>query len=142
MISMKTIIIINTFLLVLSITGCGSSDDASTLSPSDTLLGDWSYTYPNQCVETNTYSSTNVWSGSALDERQTGTYIFTENNSGGKHSLSVNITSDNGLPDCNGVSAVTLGSTAIAFVVFLSNTTMELYRNESDTTAYVTVTKN
>ena len=137
---MNAIISIKILLITILIMGCSSSDDVST-SPLATLIGGWLYTYPNQCVETNNFNSNGSWNESALDEIQSGTYTFVQNNSGGKHTLTVQITDDNGLPGCNGNSIDGTGVSAIVYVVFSTSTAMEWYLNENDKSPAVVLTK-
>ncbi len=134
-----------TFISLL-VSACGSSSDTSetsVISDSKSIVGTWSFIYPsNGCTESYTFNTNGSWSESSLDEVQTGTYTFDETvNTGERHALSIIVTSDNGLPDCNGVSGDATGVNGTVYVEFPSNLIMEWYLVVSGGTADLVLTK-
>jgi len=98
-------------------------------------------THENQCQETTTYHSNGTWTNIALDEIQTGSYVFTDIAASDRYSLAVTIEADNGLPDCDGDSELDTGLSVNVFVGFPSDLSMELYISEDDTSPFYTFTK-
>ncbi len=110
----------------LILTGCGALDDND--SSSSRLIGNWTYSYPNQCEEITAFNEDNTWQTTSLDSVESGIYLFIENNSGEKHTLDITVLADNGLPDCDGASnAIASGTAFSIYTVFLSPTIMEFY---------------
>ena len=116
------------FVLIL-IQGCSSDGDSGTATATNSLLGTWAFVYQSSgCIESYAFNSNGTWSESALDERQTGTYTFDETvNAGERHALSILVTSDNGLPDCEGNSSDATGVTGTIYVSFPNVSVMEWY---------------
>ncbi len=129
-------------LFILLITGCNDSGDSSDTT-TNSIIGTWAYTYPNsQCVETYTFNSNGTWSESSLDERMTGTYTFDETvNTGEKHAVTIVVTTDNLLADCNGESIDGTGDTGTIYATFPTSNTTEWYNLITDTTPTYTLTK-
>ncbi len=128
-------------LITLTILGCGASSD-NTSNSADKLIGTWTYTYPNQCVETTTFSKDNTWLITALDSIQSGTYSFSEGDPGGKHTVELTVSEDNGLPDCAGESnTIPTGITLPVYVLFPLTTTLEIYFEKDHITPAYSLTK-
>jgi len=136
----KTVYKINLLLIALILSGCGSSDN-NVSDVNSKLVGSWLLTHENQCQETTTYHSNGTWTNIALDEIQTGSYTFADNAANDKHSLAMTIEGDNGLADCQGNSELSTGLSASVFVSFPSDSIMELYISENDTSPFFTFTK-
>lgn len=135
-------VFIVTFLTLVS--ACSSSGGGSSSPTTGSVVGTWSYIYPSSgCEESYTYNSDGSWSEFSLDEKQSGTYTFDQTaNTGGKYSLYMEITSDNGLSDCNGVSVNDTGTKGTVYVLFKNNNTvMEWYLNANSNTPDFIVTK-
>jgi hypothetical protein len=136
---MKTPKVFSFTILLLALIGCGSFNESS-ISVEKQLIGSWSYIYPNQCEEINTFNSDGTWSQTALDEISSGTFEFVEDSAAGKHPLAVNIIEDNGLADCQGESKTKAGSVSV-YATFPTEKTMNWYLSESDESPAITVTK-
>jgi hypothetical protein len=133
------------FILILVFTsGCGSSGNDTGSSITNSIVGSWSFIYPSSgCEESYTFNSNGTWSESALDEIQMGTYTFDETvNAGERHSLSIVITSDNGLSDCEGDSSNDTGVSGTVYASFKnSDATMEWYLNLTGGTSSIILSK-
>jgi hypothetical protein len=127
----------------LLISSCGDSDSTNDSTNTNSIIGTWSFIYPsNGCTESYTFNSNGTWTESALDEIQTGTYTFDETiNTGERHALSIIITSDNGLSDCNGVSSDATGVSGTVYAEFPSNLILEWYLVLTGGTADLVLTK-
>jgi len=135
---MKAVNKIGLAVLVIFISGCGSSGSDAVDSK---LVGSWLLTHENQCQETTTYHSNGTWTNIALDEIQTGSYTFSDIASNDRHSLAVTIEGDNGLADCQGNSELDTGLSVSVFVSFPSDSIMEFYIFEGDASPFFTFTK-
>jgi hypothetical protein len=125
--------------------GCGGSSGGDSSSDTSSIVGHWSYIYPaSSCEESYSFNVNGTWSESSLDEVQSGTYTFDETvNAGERHALSIVITSDNGLSDCNGVSSNDTGVTGTVYAVFTNNdTTMEWYETLTGGSTSIVLNKN
>ena len=126
-------------LIISCLYGCDSTEENNTDSY-NTLIGTWKHTYSNLCEETHTFSSSNNWRVTALNEISIGTFTFSENETDTKHSMLITVTYDNGLSDCNGNSSLDLGSVLI-YVKFPSSSIMEWYIDINSTTPNFTLEK-
>ena len=123
------------FFAVFLIQGCGggnsSGEEGATVTRS--ILGEWRYVYPaTQCVEVNTFNENGAYQGIALDEIYSGNYTFDSTiPEGSRHKISLSITEDNGLSDCNGSSSIDVGLEVTLYVEFISENTIVYYENNS-----------
>tara|TARA_R110001592_G_scaffold361223_1_gene671384 strand:+ start:83 stop:496 length:414 start_codon:yes stop_codon:yes gene_type:complete len=133
--------IVNKIFLAISIIilfGCGSSSNKESDSK---LVGSWLLTHPNECQETTTYNANGTWTNIALDEIQTGSYVFTDLPSSDRYSLNITVQADNGLADCDGDSELDTGLSLEVFLSFPTESSMELYLFQNDTTPFYSFTK-
>lgn len=107
-------------------TGVGNELKTRT---TNSITGIWSFTYPaTQCVETYNFKTDGTFSVTSLDEVAGGTYIFEETVvTGTRHLLSLAITADNGLSDCNGLSEDNSGMNATIYQNHKSATVIEWF---------------
>ncbi len=137
---MKAVYKINLVLMILVLFGCGSSGNDESDS-NNKLVGSWVLTHPNECQETTTFLADGTWTNIALDEVQTGSYVFTDIEASDRYSLAITIEADNGLPDCDGDSELDTGLSVNVFAGFPSELSMELYTSEDGASPFYTFTK-
>jgi hypothetical protein len=97
-------------------------DNTLITTTANSIVGTWKYTYPaSQCVETYEFNANGTVNVTSLDEVVVGTYTFEDRViTDDRHLLSITFTSDNGLPDCNGLSEDNTGLNITSYINFTS----------------------
>jgi len=136
----KAVYKINLVLITLVLIACGSSGNDES-DNNTKLVGSWVLTHSNECQETTTYLANGTWTNIALDEVQTGSYVFTDIEASDRYRLAITIEADNGLPDCDGDSELDTGLSLNIFAGFPSELSMELYTSVDDVSPFYTFNK-
>ena len=95
----------------------GSEEAGGVAGKDERLYGKWAFADPNtKCVEEWMFESNGRVTITANEEKITGMYFtdFVENNTV-RSSLNFSVTTDNGMPDCEGVSDDDIGFTATIY---------------------------
>jgi hypothetical protein len=106
------------------VSACSEGEKPTVPGPSQTLsiIGSWRYEYPtNRCVEIYEFATDGTFVIKSAEEVISGTYSFQDTvPMGDRHSLTISITADNQLPDCEGKTKNHAGSINDFFVEFYS----------------------
>jgi hypothetical protein len=118
-------------------------DNTLITTTTNSIVGTWKYTYPGtQCVETYEFNADGTVNVTSLDEVAAGTYTFEQTViTGDRHFLSYTYTSDNGLPDCNGVSQDNTGDVYEIYTNFTSESVKEWFYDASGGSAAAVLIK-
>lgn len=133
--TMKNIILSLSLLL----TACGGGDSDNNQSP---IVGSWSRTIEGTgCIVTINFDEKNGLYQTSLDEVLTGTYSISDESNNDLYSLSMNVSTDNGLSDCNGESFDDTGEIMTVYVNF-SGEFMRIFEAQDTTSPAMTLIKN
>lgn len=140
-------------LLLLASCGGGSGSDSNNggtvvtppVESNDTqsVIGTWYYQYPNQCIETYKFNGDGSFSIHSGEEESTGTYTFEETvPTGDRHSLTLNIESQNSELDCEGTQDNLVGVSIEAFTTFSNYEQMRIFDNKSGGEVLISLQKS
>jgi len=111
-------------LAIFAVSACSSESEKST-GPMQTrsIVGSWQYVYPeSRCEELYEFAADNTFTIRSADEIVSGSYSFQDTvPQGNRHTLSLNITADNQLIDCEGKTKNYAGSVSEFFIEFYSD---------------------
>ncbi|MBK1853325.1 hypothetical protein FE845_18440 [Marinobacter sp. 1-4A] len=126
----------------ISFSGSGTGNLLKTTTK-NSIIGIWSYTYPStQCIESYEFEESGKITVTSLDEVATGYYSFDEKViSGNRHALSFNLTTDNGLPDCSGVSEDNTGLSLNLYISFDRSAAITMYDQPAGGVPIIMLTK-
>ena len=130
------------FLVILAmVSACGSGEQPAVTSQSRSIVGTWQYAYPaKQCVDTYKFAADGTVAISSAEEVVSGNYSFKDTVAEGeRHSLIINITADNGLPDCEGSIKDHVGYTNHVFVEFYTRDRIGWYPDHENPQPTITL---
>ena len=108
------------FLAILAMVSACGGEQPTVTSPTRSIVGSWRYEYPTKpCIDTYEFGADGTFVISSAEEVVSGDYSFKDTvPKGERHSLIINITADNGRPDCEGSTKDHVGFTNHVFVEF------------------------
>jgi hypothetical protein len=109
------------YLVILAmVSACSGGEQPTDASQTNSIVGIWRYEYPTKpCVDTYEFAADGTVAVRSAEEVVSGNYSFKDTvPTGERHSLIINITADNGRPDCEGSTKNHVGFTNHVFVEF------------------------